>query len=144
MADRKKVADKDGAHRTNRVTVEPGYFLAPGYEFAETDPEIGDTGRVKVLRIRPSDEQSDAPRFLGRWDDGPAQRLDFDLVDRNDNKAHKRKLPHGHRPDFFEGPRGRQYAVELGRDEKHIVFRGVVEVAIGFRARLRGNIGESA
>ena len=60
MADRKKVADKDGAHRTNRVTVEPGYFLAPGYEFAETDPEIGDTGRVKVLRIRPSDEQSRA------------------------------------------------------------------------------------
>jgi hypothetical protein len=86
VADRKKVAEGDGAYGTNQVTVEPGYFLAPGYEFADTDAERGATGRFKVLRIRPVDEQSDAPRFLDRWDDGRDQSLDFNLVDRNDNQ----------------------------------------------------------
>jgi hypothetical protein len=140
VADRKKVAEGDGAYRTNRVTVEPGYFLAPGYEFADTDAERGDTGRLKVLRIRPADEQSDAPRFLGRWDDGRDQSLDFNLVDRNDNQIGK--LPYGHHPDRIEKPDGRRrYQVEIGRDEKHIIFKGVVEVALGFRKHLSDTLG---
>src|SRR3981081_2110845 len=105
MADRKKVAEKDGAHKTNRARVVRVDFLAPDYQIEELDgEEIGPTGRLKVLRIAPSDQQSPLPRFLGRWDDGPPapwddgrpQRLDFDLVDRNDKKTHKRKVPYGH------------------------------------------------
>ena len=138
MADRKKIVDKDGAHRTNRVTVEPGSVPALGYQIETLGgEEIGSTGRLKVLRIGPSDERSTEPRFLGRWDDGPAQRLDFDLVDKNDLKAHRRKLPYGYHPKVIETTDGhRRYLVEIGRNEKHIVFRGVVAVAIGFRLRL--------
>jgi hypothetical protein len=56
MADRKVVAKTDGAFKTNKVTVEPGYILAPGYEFAPFDQkEISDTGQHKVLRISLSD-----------------------------------------------------------------------------------------
>jgi hypothetical protein len=85
------------------------------------------------------------PRFLGRWDDGPPapwddgrpQRLDFDLVDRNDKKTHKRKVPYGHGRKLIASTDGyRRYQVDLGGNEKNIVFRGVVEVAIGFRALL--------
>jgi len=140
LADRKKVAEKDGAHRTNRATVERVDFLALGYQIDMLDgEEIGTTGRLKVLRVCPSDKQSTAPRFLGRWDDGRDKSLDFDLVDRNDNKAHKRKVPFGHHPEILDTIAGhRRYQVELGRDEKNIVFRGVVEISIGSRIRLRG------
>jgi hypothetical protein len=138
LADRKKIVDKDGAHRTNRVTVEPGSVPALGYQIETLGgEEIGSTGRLKVLRIGPSDERSTEPRFLGRWDDGPAQRLDFDLVDKDDQKAHRRKLPYWHHPKVIETTDGhRRYLVEIGRNEKHIVFRGVVAVAIRFRLRL--------
>jgi hypothetical protein len=136
MADPAKVAEKDGAHKTNWVTVERVEFLADGYQIDRLDgEEIGHTGRLKVLRIRPVEEQSEAPRFLSRWDDGRDQSLDFNLVDRHDNQIGK--LPHGHHPDRLGELEGhRQYQVELGRDEKHIVFRGIVEVALGFRIRL--------
>jgi hypothetical protein len=122
------------------VAIEPGYFLAPGYEFADTDAERGATGRLKVLRIRPVDEQSDAPRFLGRWDDRRDQSLDFNLVDRNDNQIGK--LPYRNHPDRIEKADGRRrYQVEIGRDEKHIVFKGVVEVALGFTKHLGDALG---
>jgi hypothetical protein len=133
VADPKKVAEKDGAHKTNRVTVERVDFLADGYQIERLDgEEIGHTGRLKVLRIRPVEEQSEAPRFLGRWDDGRDQSLDFNLVDRQDNQIGK--LPHGHRPDRLKDLEGhRQYQVEIGLDAHHIVFKGIVEVALGYR-----------
>jgi hypothetical protein len=143
MANPTKVAEKDGAHKTNRVTVERVDFLADGYKIEALDgEEIGATAQFKVLRVCPTDPQSTAPRFLGRWDDAPpkpwdegrAQRLDFDLVDRNDRRVHKRKLPYGHGTKSIETTDGhRQYQVKIGLDEKHIVFEGVVEFAIGFR-----------
>ena len=137
MADPKKVAEKDGAHRANRVTVVQVEFLAPGTRSSLDGEEIGDTGRLKVLRVRPMDAQSAEPRFLGRWDNGRDQCLDFNLVDRNDNQIGK--LPHGHHPDRLEELEGhRQYRVEFGRDEKHIVFRGIVEVALGYRMLAKG------
>src|SRR6266850_336675 len=62
MADRKKVAEKDGAHKTNRARVVRVDFLAPDYQIDELDgEEIGPTGRLKVLRIAPSDQQSPLP-----------------------------------------------------------------------------------
>jgi hypothetical protein len=134
VTDRKKVSEKNGVHRTNRVTVGPGYFLAPGYEFAETDEkEISDTGRVKIFRVYPSDEQSAGLRFLGRWDDGPAQCLDIDLVDRNDRVL---RGPYGHHSKAQAIPGHRRFEVSVGLDEANIVFRGVVELALGFRVHL--------
>ncbi len=116
MADRSKVSQRDGAHRMNTVGVEPGYFLAPGYMFAETeDREIGDTGRIKVFRVAPSSPQSEGPRFLGRWDDGPAQCLDFDVVDEHD---HVLGMPYGHHPERLTPDGPRRYLVELGRDKE--------------------------
>ena len=138
MADPKEIAKKDGAHKTNRIAVERVDFLADGYEIeALADEEIGTTGRLKVLRVRPSDQYSDAARLLGRWDDGPAQQLDFNLVDRQDNQIGK--LPYGHHPRRIESAdEKRLYKVKIGRNEKNIVFEGIVSVAIGFRARLGG------
>jgi hypothetical protein len=88
-------------------------------------------------------------RFLGRWDDGRDQSLDFNLVDRHDNQLdfnlvdrHDNqigKLPHGHHPDRLEELEGhRQYKVEIGLDEHHIVFKGIVEVALGYRMLAKG------
>jgi hypothetical protein len=37
MADRKKVAEKDGAHKTNRARVVRVDFLAPDYQIEELD-----------------------------------------------------------------------------------------------------------
>ena len=135
MADREKVANRDGVYKTNRATVETGYFLADGYKFSETDEkEIGDTGRLKVLRVCPSNDQIPGPCFLSRWDE-PKNTLDFDLVDRNDQVV-KGKLPYGHHPKLL-GPTCR-FEVELGLDKDNIVFRGVVEVALGHIVRLGG------
>ena len=98
MADRKKVTEKDGGHRTTLVSLKRVDLLAPGYQVETLEEEIGSTGHLRVLRVCPSDAQSTAPRFLGRWDDTPpkpwddgrAQRLDFDLVDRHDKKVPER------------------------------------------------------
>lgn len=49
MADPNEVAWRDGAHRTNKVTIEPGATLDLGYTCMVLENEIGATGRLKVL-----------------------------------------------------------------------------------------------
>ena len=131
MADRKHVANRDGPFKTNKVTVEDGFFLAPGYDLKRFDQqEVGATGHHKVLGVFPSNEQSPDPRFLARWDEKD-RALDFDLVDREDKVLPAQ--PHGH----HSTPQGdRRFEVELGRDENSIVFEGIVAVALGFKAGL--------
>ena len=128
---RPEEANQDGPFRTNRVNVESGYSLAPGYDLvAFEQQEIGDTGRLKVLRFCPSDDQTEDPCFLGRWDE-KGNSLDFDLVDRQDHVL--KRQPYGHHPKFLGD---RRFEVELGSDADHIVFRGIVSIALGFRMHL--------
>jgi hypothetical protein len=86
LADRKKVAEKDGkAFRTHQVQVEDGYRVAADYELTLCEEqEIGATGRLKVVHLVPSKEESSDPCFIGRWDE-KANFLDFDPVDREEH-----------------------------------------------------------
>ena len=133
MADRDVVANKDGPFKTNLVEVEPGYLLVADYtlvRFSET--QIEPTGRLKVIGIFPSSAQSTAPRFLGRWDE-KEQQLDFDPVD---GRHHVDK-------SVFDGHHttrvgNRRFEVELRKEERRLIFRGVVSIALGIRAQLAG------
>lgn len=127
MADRKQVANKQGPSGTNKVTVETGYSLASGYELLPFDQKkVGETGYHKVLRVFPSDDHSEAPRFLARWDEKD-KALDFDLVDREDRVQPAK--PYGHRSTALGD---RRFQVEIGSDSDNIVFKGIVKVALDF------------
>ena len=63
MADSKRVAKRDGPHRTNVVTLQTDE-LAPGYKvelFNQT--EMTPTGVHKVLEIAPADKDAPVPAF---------------------------------------------------------------------------------
>jgi hypothetical protein len=80
MADPKAVAKKYGVFETNAVQVE-AHHVAPNYKLTMLDQNGMDpTGRLKVLRLSPSNEQAADPCFVGRWDE-KANALDFDAAD---------------------------------------------------------------
>jgi hypothetical protein len=129
MADPDEVAKKDGAHRTNKVTIEPGAVLDPDYTCTVLENEIGATGRLKVLRLAPSSREGAAPCFLGRWDEKD-KALDFDFVDTKDN-VQPVEFPGHHSTDLGD----RRFGVEI-RDPNAVtklVFKGVVVVRLGFK-----------
>ncbi len=137
MADREVVRNKDGPFKTNLVKVESDYLLAAEYTLVRfNETEMEPTGRLNVIGIFPSsDESADDPRFLGRWDE-KEQLLDFDPVDA---KYHvdKRVTFAGHHPTPLGG---RRFEVELRTERKGLIFRGVVSVALGFRMHMREGI----
>jgi hypothetical protein len=128
MADPDEIARRDGAHRTNVVAIDPGFFSDPDYQLALLENEIGATGRLKVLRLSPSSKESPAPCVLGRWDE-QANALDFDLVDRDDYVVTV-AFPGHHSKDLGN----RRFEVEIRTpDVKRLVFRGIVVVRLGFK-----------
>lgn len=131
MADPKR--ERRGPAQTNWATVEPGYFLASGYELAPFNQRrVTATGLHKVLAVVPTDTASSAPSFLGRWD-AAEKVLDFDFSDREGRvpkgKRSKRAFPYGHHPKDLGGQR---FEVELGPNPNEIILRGIVAVALGY------------
>jgi hypothetical protein len=127
LADRKKVAEKDGkAFRTHQVQVEDGYRVAADYELTLCEEqEIGATGRLKVVHLVPSKEESSDPCFIGRWDE-KANFLDFDPVDREEHVLKDVEFM-GHHPTALPD---RRFDVEICTGAK-LVFKGVVSFGLG-------------
>jgi hypothetical protein len=129
VADRTRVANQDGVWSINGVVLVPGYFLASDYKLTPLAGErIGDTGRLKVLRLSPSNDQVKGPCFIGRWDE-KAQLLDFDAVD-GDDYVDKAVEFTGHHPTALPPP-GRRFDVEV-RLGTPLLFKGIVSVALGY------------